>query len=119
MNEALDSGIQELFDAARNEARDDAFVAEVMARVNAQRRRTLILWSLVGVVLLAVAALLSGPVTDAVSVLTQVIPRPLVDAELDNALVSQVLAPLNSVAAVVGLGALMLAYSVRKMFGRR
>ena len=60
MNEALDSGIQDLFDAARTEPRDDEFVSDVMARVNAQRRHTLTLWSLVGVVLLAAAALLSG-----------------------------------------------------------
>lgn len=118
MNEARDVRIQNLFDAARSDARDDAFVAEVMARVNAQRRRALTAWGVGVVVLLAVAALLTGPVTEAVGLLTRLMPQPLVEASLETELITQFLTPLNSVGAVVGIGLLLLLYTVRKLFGR-
>lgn len=118
MNEVLDKGIQDLFDAARNDAPDAAFVATVMAKVNAQRRHTLVVWTLAGVVLLAVAAMLTGPVTEAVGLLTRLMPQPLVEAGLEDALITQFLAPLNSVAAIVGVSLLVLLYAVRKLFGR-
>jgi hypothetical protein len=118
MTDDYDPGIQNLFDIARQDARDEVFVAEVMAQVNAQRRRTLIAWGVLGVVLLAFAAMLTGPLTQAVGLLTQLMPQPLVGADVGNALVTQVLAPLNSVAAIVGVGVLALLYAVRKIFGR-
>lgn len=118
MNEAHDVGIQKLFDAARSDAPDDAFVAGVMARVNAQRRRTLVAWGVLGVVLLALAVMLTGPVTQAVGLLTQLMPQPVVEAGFENSLVTQFLAPLNSVAALVGIGLLVFLYTVRKLFGR-
>ena len=118
MTDERDPAIQNLFDAARQDARDDAFVAEVMVRVNAQRRHTLYAWGAMATILLVVVALLAGPVTGAVGLLTRLMPQPLVEVDIGNALVNQVLAPLNSVSAVVGLGLLMLIFMLRKLFGR-
>lgn len=118
MIDEYDPAIQNLFDIARRDARDEAFVAEVMARVHAQRRRTLLVWGVLGVILLAVAATLAGPLAQAVGLLTQLMPQPVVDADAGNALIQQFLAPLNSVAAVVGISLLILLYAVRKLFGR-
>ena len=124
MNEVLDKGIQDLFDAARNDAPDAAFVATVMAKVNAQRRHTLVVWTLAGVVLLAVAAMLTGPVTILNwSFVRDDVPRSLACRQIalairEDALITQFLAPLNSVAAIVGVSLLVLLYAVRKLFGR-
>ena len=119
MSNEHDPVIQQLFDIARQESPGDAFVAGVMARVNSQRQRVLLVWGFVALVLFAVAAILSGPVTEAVGLLTRLMPQPLVQADSGNALLTQLLTPLNSVAAVVGLGLLALIFVFRKIFGGR
>lgn len=118
MNDEHDPLIQNLFDTARQEAPGDTFVAGVMAKVNMQRYRALLAWSVVGIVLLVAVAMLSGPVTEAVGLMTRLLPRPLVQVDFGNALLTQALAPLNSIAGVAGLGFLALGFAFRKIFGR-
>lgn len=116
MTDERDPRLEALFDAAREDFPGEAFAADVMARVDRLRRRALMGWAAVAVVLLAATWLLSGPITNAANVLTQLLPRSLVEIEAGNELVAQLLAPINSVAAVVALGLFGLRLAYKKIF---
>ena len=119
MIDERDPVIQSLFDGSQQAARDDTFVADVMTGVNALRRRSLLASGTVAVILVAVAAILAGPIGAAVNLLTSVMPQSLIELDAGNALLVHFLAPLNSVAAVVGVGLLLLGLAFRKIFCRR
>ena len=117
MTDERDSRLEALFDAAREELSGENFAAAVMARVDHLRRRTLIGWATFAVVLLAGAWLLSGPLIGAVGLVTQLMPQSLVEMEVGNQLFAQMLAPINSVAGAVALGAFVLWIAYKKIFG--
>ena len=117
MTDERDPRLEALFDEAREELAGDEFAADLMVRVGRLRRRTLVGWAAVAVVLLAGAWLLSGPVTSAVSLMTRLMPQSLVEVEAGNQLFAQLLAPINSVAAVVALGMLLIRFAYKKIFG--
>ena len=117
MTDERDPRLESMFDAAREELAGEEFAADVMARVDRLRRRALIGWAAVAVLLLAGAWLLSGPLTGAVGLVTQLLPQSLVEFEAGNELFAQLLAPINSVAAAVALGAFALRFAYKKIFG--
>jgi hypothetical protein len=116
MTDARDPRLEALFHAAREELSGEAFAAEVMARVGRSRRRALAGWVAVAVVLFAAAWLVSGPLTNAVHLLTQLLPQSLVEIEAGNQLLAQLLAPINSIAGVVALGLFGLRLAYKKIF---
>jgi len=101
MTDARDPGLQAMFDSTREDAADDAFVARVMADVEKGQRRTVISWVFAGLLLAPVAWWLSTPLLGAVDLATQLLPDTLIAVE--EGLLAQLLAPVNSVAGVVGL----------------
>lgn len=109
-----DPALQDLFSTARKELEDDAFTAEVMSRVNKLRRRMLVSWVVVGLVLAVGVGVLSGPLLVAVNLATQLLPESLI--ELDDRLLAQILSPVNSVAGLLGLGFLALRLLYKKIF---
>lgn len=117
MTNERDPRLEALFDAAREELAGKEFAADVMARIGHLRRRTLMGWAAAAVLLLAGAWLVSGPVTSAVSLITRLLPQSLVEIEASDQLFGQLLAPINSVAAVVALGMFVLRFAYKKIFG--
>ena len=108
--------LQKLFDIANQDLAGDAFIAGIMAQIDALRRRAIIAWSVAGVVLAVAAWLLTPTLVGAVSLLSQALPQTLIEVEDTSALVNQVFSPLNSVAAVVAIAALLIVYAYRKIF---
>ena len=108
----IDPDLQALFAQARLSFERDAFVQNVMARIDRERRRTLILWASFGIAGIAVLGLLAAPVAEAVSMATRLLPVSLVDIETDW--LRQLLAPVNSIAAATAISVLL----IRKFFRR-
>lgn len=108
--------LQRLFDIANQDLAGDAFIAGVMAQIDALRRRAIIAWSVAGLVLAVAAWLLTPTLVGAVGLLSQALPQSLIEVEDTSAMVNQVFGPLNSVAAVVAVTALVIVYAYRKIF---
>jgi hypothetical protein len=111
---SIDPDLQALFSQARQSFERDAFVRDVMARIDRERRRTLVLWAGLAVAVFAVLALLAAPVFEAVSMATRLLPVSLVEIETDW--LRQLLAPMNSVAAAIAVGVLLVRKFFRRIF---
>jgi len=114
MTSARDPQLQAMFAAAEQEFDASRFRSDVMARIDLQRRRTVILWSLFALVALAVLSTLATPVIEALRMANQVLPVSLVDIETDW--LRQVASPVNSVAAAMAVGAVALHRFYRWIF---
>ena len=114
MNTEYDPKLQALFAQAEQEFDDDAFTREVMGRVDRGRRTTVLLWSGLGVVGITIVALLAGPLTAAVGFASQLLPVSLVDIE--TRWLQLLLSPINSVAAAIAIGALLVRRFFRWIF---
>jgi len=113
MNVDHDPRLERLFATAREEFSGDAFIARVMSEIDRLRRRATVTWTIVGVLLVALALLLTPSLTAAVTLLTQVLPVSLI--EIDNRHVAEALAPVNSIAGIAGLTFLLLLFAIRKL----
>ena len=113
MTDARDPGLQAMFDSAREDTADEAFVTRVMADVEKSQRRTVISWVFAGLLLAPVAWWLSTPLLGAVDLATQLLPDTLIAVE--EGLLAQLLAPVNSVAGAVGLAFLGAWVAYRKI----
>lgn len=109
-----DSAVQALFDVAKHDLAEEPFVTRIMSQVDSLRRRSVIVWLGVGLVLVTCAWLLAAPVQDAVQLLTQALSMSLFDA--GDRWLANLMAPINSVAGLVGLGVLALMAAFRKIF---
>lgn len=114
MNTDRDSKLMALFAQAETEFNDAAFVADVMRMIDGQRRRTMLVWSVIVVIALASFALVAGPVVAAVTMATELLPTSLVNIETDW--LQQILAPINSIAAALALGFLAIRKFYRRLF---
>lgn len=114
MTTPRDSRLQALFAAAEQEFDASVFRADVMARIDGQRRRTVVLWSLLCIVAIAALLTLAAPAIEALRFANQVLPVSLVDIETDW--VRQVVSPVNSVAAAIAIGAVALHRFYRRIF---
>ena len=101
MTDAKDPGLQALFDAARQVTSDEPFIARVMADINRLRRRTIIGWIIAGLLLASLAWWLSVPLMNTIDLASQLLPDSLITIE--GEWMGQLLAPINSVAGVLGL----------------
>ena len=108
--------LQKLFDIVNQDLPGDAFVAAVMSRIDALRRRAILAWAATGVVLAIAAWLLTPTVVGAVDLLSQALPQSLVAIDEPSALMGQVMSPLNSIAAIVSVTVLVIAFAYRKIF---
>lgn len=106
MTTEFDPRLQALFDKAGRPMDDERFLADVMRRVDRQRRRTMLGWSVVGFLALIGFAFVASPVIAAVDFVGRLLPMSLVEVETEwlQMLVSQV----NSVAAAVAVGGLLV-----------
>ena len=114
MSTDRDPGLQALFDSTREELPLDAFTEQVMSQIDSARRRSIVFWSCVGLVVAVVGWFLAAPVQDAVNLLTQILPESLIDVE--DEFLAQLLSPVNSVAVPIALGFLALRALYKKVF---
>ena len=114
MTSARDDRLQALFSAAEQELDASTFRSDVMTRIDAQRRRTLLAWSLLSLLAIIVLVAAASPVIEALRLANQLLPASLVDIETDW--LRQVASPVNSIAAAIALGALALQKFYRRIF---
>ena len=95
-------GLQALFDAARPLEANSALVEKVMARIENNRRRTMLGWLVAGVILVPIAWWLTGPVVQIFGLAAQLRPDTLIEVEPTSVL-AQATAPINSVSFIVGM----------------
>jgi len=114
MSTDYDPKLQALFSRAVQEFDRDAFTKRVMARIDSDRRKIVVFWSVIGISALVVTALLASPLATAVGFVSNVLPASLVSVETDW--LRQLLSPVNSVAAAIAVGALALRKFYRRIF---
>lgn len=110
MSDQKNPDIQRLFAQAENRFDDDQFTADVMSGTDRLRRKKIILRLVIGLVVSAVMI----PMQDIALAFTQVLMTSLV--HLDNTLVAQLLAPVNSVGGVMSAIVLGLRVIHKRIF---
>ncbi len=105
--------LEALFARAEQPLTDDAYTAQVMARVD--RRRRMVMLGRVGLVAVLVAfeLLLSAPLQNSVGAVTQALGTTLINVE--NEWLAIAAAPLNSIAGIIGMLLLGLHALYRRM----
>lgn len=114
MTDEREPGLLALFESANKAGGDNAFVARVMADIEGTRRRTVIGWIVAGLLFTPLVWWLSGPVTDTLVVVGELLPDSLFTVEQE--LLAQLLAPVNSAAGIAGLLFLAGWLFYRKIF---
>jgi hypothetical protein len=115
MSNDYDPRLQALFAQAQEAFDPDGFTRGVLERIDRERRRALLAWSAFGLAGVVVLALLAHPLFTALAMATQLLPMSLIDFETEW--LRQLASPINSIAAVIAIGALGIHRFVRRFFG--
>ena len=110
MDEARDSQLQALFDKHDENLPDGLFTAEVVQGARKIRRIAIVRRAMLAVLL----ALLAVPLQDYALEFAEVLIVSLV--QIDNALVAQLLAPINSVGGVLSVTLLLIRAAHKRLF---
>ena len=73
-----------------------------MAKIEKDRRRTVVGWMIGGLLLVPIAWWLTGPVISIFGLAAQLLPDTLIEVE-PTSLMAQLTAPINSIGFVVGM----------------
>ena len=111
----IDPKLMALFTEAEQVFDRDAFARKVMARIDAERRRTVLLWSGLGAIVIVALGFLAAPVFTALGMATELLPSTLV--EIETGWLNQLLSPINSVAAAIAVSVLAIRKFYRSIFG--
>ena len=114
MNAEFDPRLQALFDQAQQPFDGDRFLADIMRRIDQQRHRVMLGWAAVGLVILIAFALVASPIFATVELVSQFLPASLVEFETEW--LQMLLSPINSVAAALAVGGLLIAKFFRWIF---
>lgn len=114
MTKELDPAIETLFRASADELTNGSFTEHVMAEVEQRRRRAMIVWGVVALVLLVCAWFAVLVLQDAVFVLSQILPPQIID--LGDNIGASLIAPLNSPTGITGITGLAIYLAFRKLF---
>lgn len=112
---SMDPRLLALFARAELALDGEAFVRDVMARIDRSRRRLLVAWAGLSIIAIAGLSLLASPVIEAITMASSLLPVSLVDIE--TRWLQQLLAPINSVAAALAIGVLGIRKFYRRIFG--
>ncbi len=113
MSNDRDPLLESLFAEAVYEPVDDNFNAEVMANVEKRRRNVFIGRIAIVALLILIELLLSAPMQHSVGIVTEALSTSLL--EVNNEWLAAAVAPLNSVAGIVG----MLLLGLHTLYRRR
>ena len=114
MTTEFDPRLQALFDEAEQPFDGGRFLDSIMRKVDRQRYRTMLFWSLAGLVALIGFAFLASPVFAAVDFVSQFLPMSLVEVETEW--LQMLLSPVNSIAAAIAIGGLLIMKFFRWIF---
>lgn len=114
MNSERDAQLEALFADANSELSEETFTASVMRRIDRMRRAALFGWVCLALGLLIGVGLLAEPAMQAIDLMVRFLPQSWFDIENHGAAV--LLAPINSIGAVVALVVLGLYRFFRKFF---
>ncbi|MDJ0793218.1 MAG: hypothetical protein QNI98_03155 [Woeseiaceae bacterium] len=106
MTTELDPRLQALFEQAEQTFDSERFLGDVMRRVDRQRYRAMLLWSLFGLVVLIGFAFVASPVFAAVNFVSQFLPMSVVEVETEW--LQMLVSPVNSIAAAIAVGGLLI-----------
>jgi hypothetical protein len=113
MTEERDPRLESLFDAADQPLADDAFTSAVEAGVKAHRRRILFGRLAIAALLVCVELLLDSPLQDSLGTATDALVTSLVPVR--HEWLAFIVAPINSIAGLLGMLLLGLHFVYRKM----
>ena len=114
MTTEFDPRLQALFDQAEQPFDGERFLGDIMRKVDRQRHRTMVAWSLIGLVALIGFAFVASPLFTAVDLVSQFLPTSLV--EIETEWMQMLLSPINSIAAAIAVGGLLIAKFFRWIF---
>ena len=114
MTRDQDPALSALFAKAARINKEEAFIEQVMAQVDRSQRKSRLGWLVVGLLFVAAAWWISSPIIHATDFLLNMLPISLVD--IDNRILAELLAPLNSIAGALALLFLVLRFAYRKLF---
>ncbi len=112
MTDKRDPELQALFAASHQELGGDELVANVMARIQSEKRKSQMLKALLGVVAIGLLWLFSPYLLSLSSLMNQVLQAPVMG--MSGSFATEFLFPLNSVGFLVVL-ALIMAHKFRKI----
>lgn len=113
MNEPRDPLLESLFAGAKTVVAEDGFTDQVMSRVENRRRNVLVGRVAIVAMLLAMEVLLEAPVNNSLGAFTGWLGTELLD--LGASWGATLLAPLNSIAGLLGLGLVGLHALFRRL----
>ena len=106
MTTEFDPRLQALFDEAEQPFNDQQFLSDIMRKVDRQRYRAILAWSFAGLIVLIGFVFVASPVFAAVELISQFLPRSLV--EIETEWLQMLLSPVNSIAAAIAIGGLLI-----------
>ena len=113
MTDERDPRLESLFLQESHEVAENGFTAEVMGRVEKRRRNVLIGRLAIVALIVVLEILLNAPLQNSLGVVTQVLSTSLID--IQNEWLAVAVAPLNSVAGLIGMGLLGMHFTYRRM----
>ena len=114
MTTEFDPRLQTLFDQAEQPLEGERFLGDIMRQVDRQRQRAMLGWSFVALIILLAFAFVASPVFAAVNFISQLLPTSLV--EFEDEWLQMLLSPVNSIAAAIAVGGLLVAKFFRWVF---
>ena len=112
MTEERDPRLEALFIQAEQELVDDDYVDAVMDKLRRHRRNSLIGRFAAVLLLIALEVLLSAPLQNSAAAITEALSTSLID--VDDRWLAFALAPLNSVAGLLGVLLIWLHFLYRR-----
>ncbi len=112
MSSDYDPRLQALFEQAEQGFDHRAFARDIMARIDRERRRAVLMWSVFGIFAVLALSLFAAPVVATFGLISGLLPESLI--EIETGWMQQLLSPINSVAAALALGAL----GIHRLFRR-
>lgn len=109
-----DPKLQALFTQAEQALDYDEFTRHVMTYIDRSRRRTLLLWTIAAGVAITCLAVLAVPLMSTIVLASSLLPVELV--EIETKWLQMLVSPVNSVAAAIAIGVLLLRKFYRFIF---
>ncbi len=106
MTTEFDPRLQALFEQAEQTFDGERFLGDIMRRVDRQRHRAVLLWSLFGLAVLIGFVFVASPVFAAVNFVSQFLPMSVV--EVESEWLQMLVSPVNSIAAAIAVAGLLI-----------
>jgi len=113
MNQERDPMLEALFAQTAKDIVDDGYTARVMRKVDRRRRYVTLGRLAIVAAIIGFDLLLSSPLQHSLGTFTRLLAMPLVDVQ--NEWLASLLAPLNSIAGIIGVLFLGLHMLYRRM----